>query len=45
MDSKNAGKSSFAFAWVLDGTAEERERCASGAIALLCWLTIITLGA
>ena len=26
-DSKTASKASFAFAWVLDGTAEERQRC------------------
>ena len=29
-DSKTAGKASFAFAWVLDGTAEERQRCGNG---------------
>lgn len=27
-ESKKAGKASFAYAWVLDETGEERDRCA-----------------
>lgn len=30
-ESKKAGKASFAYAWVLDETGEERDRCAGDA--------------
>jgi elongation factor 1 alpha-like protein len=37
-DSQKAGKGSFAFAWVLDETGEERERCvlANNRLQTLC---------